>query len=279
MDCIRPGFTLLEQIFFASPSEASKDLSLIFSPAAFPRALRSSLSLKVKMIKRRYYKIDHGDRDDASDSSSSSSDFDQEAEATEESEEQVIPTANDDNESGSTSSGYKSEDSSANDIDVNSTGQLFSEDDAEKIDGRKVTANAELFGKHHSEVSVRKSNIDGEQKCLPEDIPSHILKCKSVFKCRICPRIICLSEETLRAHLQSKRHARSQKLLSEGRLKAMLNSDGEIENLEVSETQTNTTDNPEKNSEGQKQNKKKLRKKASIGEEEEGIKRFNYNAW
>ncbi|KAK4279864.1 hypothetical protein QN277_011569 [Acacia crassicarpa] len=213
------------------------------------------------MIKRRFFKIDHGDRDDASDSSSSSSDYDQEAEATEESEEHVIPAMNDDNESGSTSSGYKSEDGSANDIDVNSTGHLFSEDDAEKIDGRKVTANAELFNKHGSQVSERKSNIDGESECLPEDIPSHILKCKSVFKCRICPRIICLSEETLRAHLQSKRHARSEKLLSEGRLKAMLNSDGEMENLEVSETtQTNTTDNLEKNPKGQKQ-QKKLRKK------------------
>ncbi|XP_028785517.1 uncharacterized protein LOC114741423 isoform X1 [Neltuma alba] len=213
------------------------------------------------MIKRRFYKIDHGDRDDASDSSSSSSDFDQEAEPTEESEEHVIPAVNEDNESGSTSSGYKSEDSSANDIDVNSPDHLFSEDDVEKVGGRKVTANAELFNKHDSEVSERESNIDGEKEWVPEDISSHILKCKSVFKCRICPRIICLSEETLRAHLQSKRHARSAKLLSEGRLKAMLNSDGEIETQEVSETQTILTDNPEKNPKGQKQNKKKLRKK------------------
>ncbi|XP_028785518.1 uncharacterized protein LOC114741423 isoform X2 [Neltuma alba] len=196
------------------------------------------------MIKRRFYKIDHGDRDDASDSSSSSSDFDQEAEPTEESEEHVIPAVNEDNESGSTSSDH-----------------LFSEDDVEKVGGRKVTANAELFNKHDSEVSERESNIDGEKEWVPEDISSHILKCKSVFKCRICPRIICLSEETLRAHLQSKRHARSAKLLSEGRLKAMLNSDGEIETQEVSETQTILTDNPEKNPKGQKQNKKKLRKK------------------
>lgn len=57
------------------------------------------------MIKRRFFKIDHGDRDDASDSSSSSSDFDQEADATEDSEEHVIPAVNEDNESGSISSG------------------------------------------------------------------------------------------------------------------------------------------------------------------------------
>lgn len=31
-----------------------------------------------------------------------------------------------------------------------------------------------------------------------------VLKCKSVFKCKLCPRIVCLSEETLKAHLASK---------------------------------------------------------------------------
>lgn len=31
-----------------------------------------------------------------------------------------------------------------------------------------------------------------------------VIKCKSVFKCKLCPRIVCLSEETLKAHLASK---------------------------------------------------------------------------
>lgn len=57
------------------------------------------------MLKRIFYKIDHADRGNASDSSSSSSDFEVEAEATEESEEHAIPEVNEDNESGSTSSG------------------------------------------------------------------------------------------------------------------------------------------------------------------------------
>nr|GMC63986.1 ribosome biogenesis protein ERB1 [Ipomoea batatas] len=56
----------------------------------------------------------------------------------------------------------------------------------------------------------------------------YILKCKSVFKCRICPRVVCLSDETLRTHLNSKRHARSEKLLKEGRLKLMLDDRGKI---------------------------------------------------
>ncbi|KAF7822280.1 C2H2-type zinc finger protein [Senna tora] len=193
------------------------------------------------MIKRRFYKIDHADRGNASDSSSSSSDFEPEAEETEESEEHTIPEVNGDDESGSTSSGYKSEDSSANDVDVNSS------DDVETSNERKVPINHtnELLNKHDSEVSERKADIVDENESLPADVPTHVLKCKSVFKCRICPRIICLTEDTLRAHLQSKRHARSEKLLSEGRLKAMLNSDGELENQE-------------------KQHKKRQRKKVKI---------------
>ncbi|RRT71503.1 hypothetical protein B296_00018848, partial [Ensete ventricosum] len=61
------------------------------------------------------------------------------------------------------------------------------------------------------------------------DFANYILKHKSVFKCRLCPRIVCLSEDTVKTHLKSKRHARSRKLLGEGRLRLMLNSNGEIE--------------------------------------------------
>ncbi|KAG4401930.1 hypothetical protein GLYMA_02G090200v4 [Glycine max] len=213
------------------------------------------------MIKRRFFKLDHGDRE-ASDPSSSSSDSELEAVAEtseEESEEDAIAEVKpNDDEAGSNSSGYASEDSSANDVDVNSAGLLFSEDDAGAINERQMLINRELLSKGDTE----KSNVLAEKKSLPTDLPSHVLKCKSVFKCRLCPRIICLSEETLRDHLQSKRHARSEKLLSEGRLKAILNSDGEIENQEISEIQTkDSEDDAEKNHKGKKQHKKRLRKK------------------
>ncbi|CAJ1842807.1 unnamed protein product [Sphenostylis stenocarpa] len=215
------------------------------------------------MIKRRFFKLDHGDRD-ASDPSSSSSDSELEAEAEsaeEESEDDATAEVKpNDDEPGSTSSGYASEDSSANDVDVDSTGMLFSEDDAGAINEKPMLFNKELLSKCDTE----KSNVITEQKSLLEDVPSYVLKHKSVFKCKICPRITCLSENTLRDHLQSKRHARSEKLLSEGRLKAVLNSDGEIENQEVAEIQTkDTDDNAEKNRKGQKQHKKRLRKKKS----------------
>lgn len=48
------------------------------------------------------------------------------------------------------------------------------------------------------------SDILSMKESLPEDIPACILKCKSVFKCRLCPRVVCLNEETLKAHLKSK---------------------------------------------------------------------------
>lgn len=39
---------------------------------------------------------------------------------------------------------------------------------------------------------------------IEADLNNYILKCKSVYKCKLCPRIMCLSEEMLRVHLESK---------------------------------------------------------------------------
>lgn len=213
------------------------------------------------MIKRRFFKIDHGDKD-GSDPSSSSSDEDYDNRVAEVSHDSDNDNDNDD-EVSSVSSGYKSEDSSANDIDANSieansAGLLLSEDDAGTINEREVLINKEL----PSESDSEKPNVIAETKPLPADIPTtYVLKFKSVFKCRICPRIICLTEDTLRNHLQSKRHARSEKLHREGRLKAILNSDGEIEDLEVSENETeDSEDNTKKNDKGPKLHKKKFKK-------------------
>lgn len=213
------------------------------------------------MIKRRFYRLDHDDRDASDPSSSSDSEIEAEA-SEEESEDDAIAEVKQEDEAGSTSSGYESEDGSGNVVDVNSSGLLFSEDDAGIINERQKLFNRELPSERDSEVSRRKSTVLVEKKPLPVDMPSYVLQCKSVFKCRICPTVICLTEDTLRDHLQSKRHARSEKLLSEGRLKAMLNSYGEIENLEASEIQTeDTEDDAKKNHKGQKQHKKRMRKK------------------
>ncbi|XP_011021321.1 PREDICTED: uncharacterized protein LOC105123430 isoform X3 [Populus euphratica] len=186
------------------------------------------------MIKRRFFKAEHGEKDEASSDSSSSSDSEAEAsgkseddvatepeESIESEDDDTLAEPKEDNESeassSSSSSGYESEDSSANAIDGDSS-------DDETGDDRKTLTGIKICKKQ--------SNIMANKESVPDDIQDCILKCKSVYKCRICPRIICLTEETMRAHLNSKRHARSKKLMKENRLKELLNSDGEIENMD-----------------------------------------------
>ncbi|XVF20698.1 hypothetical protein REPUB_Repub12eG0024900 [Reevesia pubescens] len=192
------------------------------------------------MIKRRFYKFEHGDKDNVSDSSSSSSDSELEVKASEESEpeseseseEEAVAHVKQNHLACSTSSGYESEDSSANEVGVDSAG-LIDDDNDETEDDKQTFINDKLYSKHGAQVLETKSNSTTKEELLPDDFPDFILKCKSVFKCKLCPRIVCLNEETIRAHFNSKRHARSEKLLKEGRLKTMLNSDGEIENQET----------------------------------------------
>jgi hypothetical protein len=44
----------------------------------------------------------------------------------------------------------------------------------------------------------------GTDDALEADFANCILKCKSVYKCKLCPRILCLNEEMVRLHLKSK---------------------------------------------------------------------------
>lgn len=197
------------------------------------------------MIKRRFFKHEHGDKDVPSDSSSSSSD-DSESEVELESDNEEIDHDDDNvvaekkqsNVPCSSSSGYESEDSSAHEVDLDSSGLPSSEDDLDPAEKGEDVGVTRLFEKKKSGISDKLYSTKAEKDEIPSDsdLPSCVLKAKSVFKCKICPRIICLTEETLRTHLKSKRHARSEKLLSEGRLKIMLNSDGELEALEEEET-------------------------------------------
>ncbi len=80
----------------------------------------------------------------------------------------------------------------------------ISDDDDETGNERQILADSPVSGKLGSKKLEIQSNITGQKESIPEDLPDCILKCKSIFKCRICPRIICLNEESLRAHLKSK---------------------------------------------------------------------------
>lgn len=199
------------------------------------------------MIKRRFYRHEHGDRNSGSDSSSSSSDSELEAEAAEETEaEDDIAEVKECRQSHSSSSG------------------LLTNDD-------NIFIKSHSSSKRDAEIVGRLSNTVAEKDSVLSEVDC-ILKCKSVFRCRLCPRIVCLSEETLKTHLKSKRHARSEKLLSEGRLKLMLNSDGEIEEEEedgethaerhariVAATQNSA--NSKKKNKGRQRQRKRLKKK------------------
>ncbi|KAG0459699.1 hypothetical protein HPP92_022827 [Vanilla planifolia] len=120
-------------------------------------------------------------------------------------------------------SGYESEDSLNND-DYNDASVDSGEQD--------VNYNSNSVG-HVADDLLKPSEMTkitvGPNDPTHEDISNFIIKFKSVFKCRLCPRILCLNETSVTTHLTSKRHARSRKLFSEGRLKLMLNSDGELE--------------------------------------------------
>ncbi|KAK9700227.1 hypothetical protein RND81_08G225000 [Saponaria officinalis] len=177
------------------------------------------------MIKRRFYRLDHADKDGASDDSSSSSD-----------DSDVEPQLSDDNQVDESqeiqhpsisSSGYESEDSSTDELDADTSGLIAKDDDSESESDKDQLSYALPTKKDDSVTVTTKSEV------LPVagDVPNCVLKSKSVFKCRLCPKIVCLNEESLTTHLKSKRHARSQKLLNDGRLKRFLNSDGEEEEV------------------------------------------------
>ncbi|KAF8399054.1 hypothetical protein HHK36_014920 [Tetracentron sinense] len=170
-------------------------------------------------------------------------------------------------------SGYESEDSSANEVDVDSSGLLTNDDEDGTGNERQHLNDSRLSGKRNAETVEAQSNIMAKEDSVPADFAGLILKCKSVFKCRLCPRIVCLTEDTLRLHLKSKKHARSEKLLNEGRLKLMLNSDGEIKEDQETHAERHARTvalaqdlaNPKKNKARQRQKLRLRRKKIGDG--------------
>eukprot|EP00268_Persea_americana_P007584 TRINITY_DN1284_c1_g3_i4.p1 TRINITY_DN1284_c1_g3~~TRINITY_DN1284_c1_g3_i4.p1 ORF type:complete len:250 (-),score=75.73 TRINITY_DN1284_c1_g3_i4:459-1208(-) len=241
------------------------------------------------MIKRRFYKDEHADRNDVSDSSSSSddeSDSTKEDEEEEEEETIVVEKPN----SPTLGSGYESEDSSGNEVDCDSSGLMLNEDDEDTVKDGQSSEDRSLTGKGHAESAAGKRSTDAvkafnAKDTTQADFDDYVLKCKSVFKCRLCPRIVCLTEDTIKAHFNSKRHARSKKLLGEGRLKFMLNSDGEIEEDQETHAERharivalaeNLTHQKKKNKGRQRQRerlKKRLRDASKEGKASESMKK------
>ncbi|KAI3726439.1 hypothetical protein L1987_66236 [Smallanthus sonchifolius] len=232
------------------------------------------------MIKRRFYKQEHGDRDAPSDSSSSS-DSELDAEASVDTEEDnddddnMVMESKKKEKPSSSSSGYESEDSSANEVNLDSAGSPTNDDDSGEENYKQAINGSRSSAHNRFDIGIPQSTEAGNDAV--KNGLDCVLKSKSVFKCKLCPRIVCLTEETLKAHLKSKRHARSEKLLKEGRLKMMLNSDGEVEELEedgethqerhaailaLAESNKNATKDSKK-SKGRQRQRKRLKKKTS----------------
>lgn len=227
------------------------------------------------MIKRRFYRFEHGDRDAPSDSSSSDSDAEAEAEATDGTEDEDEED-NDVGEVGEkenvlSSSGYESEDSSGNEVNLDSSGLPTSDDDMTTETGEQNIVGS--FSRHEGSAKLVNDRDKPEKNDAEFDMADCVVKCKSVFKCRLCPRIVCLSEETLKAHLNSKRHARSMKLLREGRLKLMLNDNGKIEGETELEKHATNTVSGQVSSKPKKKGKGRFMPKKGIRQEKKGSRR------
>lgn len=79
----------------------------------------------------------------------------------------------------------------------------FTNEDDGTGNEKKIPVGPQIFGKHGA--AIFNEEFDGvAQKESPAGLPDFVLKFKSVYKCRICPRIVCLTEETMRTHLNSK---------------------------------------------------------------------------
>lgn len=212
------------------------------------------------MIKRRFYRFEHGDRDAPSDSSSSDSDAEAEAEATDGTEDE--DEDEEDNEVGEVGEKENM---------LSSSGLPTSDDDMTTETGEQNIV--ESFSRREGSTKLVNDRDKSEKNDAEFDMADCVLKCKSVFKCRLCPRIVCLSEETLKAHLNSKRHARSMKLLREGRLKLMLNDNGKIEGETELEKHATNTVSGQVSSMPKKKGKGRFMPKKRIRQEEKGSRR------
>eukprot|EP00250_Pteridium_aquilinum_P028366 c37026_g1_i1 orf=179-931(+) len=196
------------------------------------------------MIKRQFYSLEHRSRDDGASSASSSSSSSAHESAASSGDDEAHSPAHEEqqqDEEASSPAGPISESSDADegrDKDNNSNLAPGKWRSYKNLD--VASDGEENLLKHHrkrkqesSESNQSNQWADLVAETLKEEAVEFtdecVVNCKSVLKCRLCPKTICLTSETMQAHLASKKHARSLKLMKEGKLKVMLNSDGEEE--------------------------------------------------
>jgi hypothetical protein len=95
-------------------------------------------------------------------------------------------------------------------------GQLTSDDNGEAEllqDGFKQNRSSDLIDRENITISTAQEKHSNQWAEAVEEtekdralhnLDDCVIKCKSVFKCKLCPRIVCLSVDTMEAHLVSK---------------------------------------------------------------------------
>ncbi|MCO5552703.1 hypothetical protein L7F22_006220 [Adiantum nelumboides] len=184
------------------------------------------------MIKRQFYSLEHRSRDDkASSASSTSSSSAHEGSADSEPHSPALEQEEDKTSFPGSDPEASDKDGDANKAgnrDIAAVEQVNTNDDDDgyprsKQRKKQKVSKPDLSNQWADLVAetLNEEAVDFADEC--------VVSCKKVLKCRLCPKTICLSRESMQGHLVSKKHARSLKLLSEGRLKVTLNSDGEEE--------------------------------------------------
>lgn len=200
-------------------------------------AFSNVISLSFRMIKRQFYSLEHRSRDDQASSGSSSSSSESEAVSSSDDEE-ALSVAQEEEEFPATGPESESSDDEKNLVGDNN--HSLAPDEWESQNFNKVNDINKISTKKHGnkkqdgtktswsnqwadlvDETLKEKTVDFADEC--------VITCKTVLKCRLCPKTICLTSETMQAHLDSKKHARALKQMKEGKLKVMLNSDGEEE--------------------------------------------------
>ncbi|KAH9305469.1 hypothetical protein KI387_009873, partial [Taxus chinensis] len=185
------------------------------------------------MIKRQFYRADHADNDNASDDSSSSSEADSVEPHEEELEEEAEAPVESSPESGYQSedgsdgggdfnvaeeSGYQSEDGSDSGEELNTAEGKIQSDDNEETESlqdrlkqnRSIDLVKDRVNRAIESAQSKHSNQWAEAVDETErdrglhDLDDCVIQCKSVFRCKLCPRIICLSVDSINMHVDSK---------------------------------------------------------------------------
>lgn len=217
------------------------------------------------MIKRQFYALEHLSHNSEASSSSSSS-----------SSDSFKASSSDVN-----SDDHASSPAPINQIDVSSP-EDESADENDSVNPAKLGWVFERDEIEHLPKQPHKEKRKLSHGRANSGTEEYVVMCKNVLKCRLCPKTICLTGDTMRAHLSSQKHARSLKHLEEGTLKLMLNSDGEEE--EQGEThaeryaRTLASAKEEKapgtlkrkKSSGRQRQRKRTKRKALLAAKEEG---------